>query len=330
MRTLKKGWSSVLPAWWRREHTALGAALLVQVILAAIILWPQPVARGEAGPLLPNFKPEEVAKITIRDAQGATLVLERQGDWVLADTDGFAAKAETVNGFLNKLASVRTDRLVARTEASQRQLRVAADAFEREVTLQMASGITQTLYLGTSPGYGVTHIRLGGQAETYLTDALTVWNVGTAPSSWVDTAYVNVPQEEAKRIVIRNAQGEFALVKKAENAWTLEDLAADEALNETYVNSLASRALSLYLLRPLGKAPKPEYGLDQPQATVSIEAGEKSLEWAIGARGGDGSYVVKSSASPYYVRASEYAVQDFLQKSRADLLQPPATPTPAK
>lgn len=318
------------PAWWRRGHTALVIALLVQVALGLAVFWPRPSSRAEAGPLLSGFKPEEVTKITLRDAQGATLILERQGDWVLADTDGFPAKAETVNGFLNKLASVRTNRLVARTEASQRQLRVAADAYEREITLQMTSGETQTVYLGTSPGYGVTHIRLGGQAETYLTDALTVWNVGTAPASWIDATYVSVPQAEAQRIVIQNAHGQFALVKKAENAWTLEDLAEGETLNEALVNSLASRALSLYMLRPLGKDPKPEYGLDQPQATLSVEAGEKSLSLAIGQRAEDGSYVIKSSASPYYVRASEYTVQDFVEKARADLLQPPATPTPAK
>lgn len=329
MNTLQRVWSRVLPAWWRREHSALGAAFLVQVILAAVILWPRPVSRAEAGPLLEGFKPEDVTRITLRDAQGTSLILERQGDWVLAGTDGFAAKAETVNDFLNKLAGVRANRLVARTEVSQRQLRVAEDAYEREVTLETASGAAYTVYLGTSPGYGVTHIRLKGQAETYLTDALTVWNAGVAPSSWVDTAYVSIPQEEAKRIAFRNAQGEFALVKGAENKWILEDLAPTEVLNEPLANSLASRALSLYLMRPLGKAPKAEYGLDQPQGTVAIEAGEKSLTLSIGQRLEDGCYVVKSSASPYYVCASEYTVQDFLQKTRADLLQPPATPTPA-
>lgn len=328
MKVLKRLCSRLFPAWWRREHTVLSTVLVAQGILAAALLWPRPASRAVAGPLLADFRPEEVAKITIRDAQGTALVLERQGDWVLGETDGFPAKPEAVNKFLNNLASVRADRLVARTEVSQRQLRVAKDAYEREVTLEMASGQTQTVYLGTSPAYGVTHIRLGGRVETYLTDALTVWNVGTAPASWIDTSYVSVPEADVTRIVVKNAQGEFALIKGAENKWALEGLAG-EAANDVLVTSLATRAISIYMVRPLGKEPRPEYGLEAPQATVVVEAGEKTVSLAIGARDESGNYAAKSSGSPYYVRLSEYTVKDYIEKGRADLLQAPATPTPA-
>ncbi|MFQ5812255.1 MAG: SBBP repeat-containing protein, partial [Anaerolineae bacterium] len=111
-------------------------------------------------------------------------------------------------------------------------------------------------------------------------------------------------------------------------------LNADETLNENNVKSLTSRVSSLRMLRPLGKTGQDDYGLDTPNAVVTVqtrdeEGNTKSYTIRVGAKSDeDNSYVVISSESPYYVRVSEYTVKDFVEKVRDDFLELPPTPTP--
>ncbi|NIS83474.1 MAG: hypothetical protein GTO14_25495 [Anaerolineales bacterium] len=43
----------------------------------------------------------------------------------------------------------------------------------------------------------------------------------------------------------------------------------------------------------------------------------------------DNSYVVHSSESPYYVRVSEFADKDMVEKAREDFVETISTPTPS-
>ncbi len=91
--------------------------------------------------------------------------------------------------------------------------------------------------------------------------------------------------------------------------------------------STVSQASRVSMSRPLGKVNESAYGLDDPQAVVSIRTGEVVATLEIGNQFvKDSSYVVKSSDSEYYVRVSEFAVSSLLEKTRDDFLQLPPTP----
>jgi hypothetical protein len=69
--------------------------------------------------------------------------------------------------------------------------------------------------------------------------------------------------------------------------------------------------------------------MDEPNAVVTVETGEKTITLRVGAKEPDANrYVVISSESPYYVRVYEYSVRDLVEKTRDDFLQLPPTPTP--
>lgn len=309
-------------SWLRREHYWLMAALLVQIALVVAVFWPRAAVEAAGAPLFPGLTAEQIVEVAIRDERGESLALLRQGDgWVLADTDGFPAKEAAVQTLLEQIVTLRTDRLVTRTKTSHGPLQVAADAFVREIALRTAEGASYTLYLGSSPSYGATHFRLAGQDETYLTGGLTSWTASAAPASWVDTAYLSVPQADVRRLAVSNALGEYTLVRDAEGQWTLEDLAEGETMDSAVAASLAARATSFNLLRPLGRTEQPDYGLAAPQATVTLETATETLTLRVGSQGVDGSYIVKSSGSDYYVRVSEYAVKDLAEKGREALLK---------
>jgi len=317
-----------------RTNRILAVVLVVQIVLIAVAFWPRPasVAGGES--LLAGLEAEQIAQLTISDETGDQVKLAKEmGNWVLPEADDYPCTENTVPEFLDKIVALKANRLVTQTPASHKRLKVADDAFERRIELELADGAIHSLYLGTSPSYGVSHVRVVGRDEVYLA-SLSASDAGVNASNWVDTLYFSVTQDQIVALTLEKANGRFEFEKDEAGTWTMKDLAADETLNENNVKSLVSRASSLRMLRPLGKTEQDDYGLKEPNAVVTVETRDdegntKTSTILVGAKDDeDNSYVVISSESPYYVRVSEYTVKDFAEKVRDDFLELPPTPTP--
>jgi hypothetical protein len=316
-------------------NTILVVLLVLQLIVAAIVILPGTAAPGEAeaGALLPEVEAEHIAGLTITDADGRTVHLAKvEGNWVLADADAYPTQADVVPEFLNKIVALKASRLVTETPGSHKRLKVAADDFERQIDVAMDDGSQTRFYLGSSPSYAATHVRVDGEDEVYLTSELSAQDARPEATAWVDRVYFSVPQEQVVALTLENAQGRLEFVKEGE-AWTLADLAEGETLNQSALTTLLSRATSVSMQRPLGKEEKGEYGLAEPSAVVILETqseeGEaKTYTLRVGAQDpADNSYVFVSSESPYYVRVAQFSAQDFVEKVRDDFLVQP-TPTP--
>lgn len=323
-----------------RTNQILAAALAVQIVLVAVAFWPKSasVAGGES--LLAGLEAEQITQLTISDGTGDQVKLAKEmGSWVLPEADDYPCTENKVPEFLEKIVALKTNRLVTQTPASHKRLKVADDAFERRVELELADGTTRLLYLGTSPSYGAIHVRADGQNEVYLA-SLSASDAGVNASNWVDTLYFSVTQDQIVALTVENGNGSFDFEKDDAGTWMMRDLAADETLNENNVSGLVSRIASLRMLRPLGKTEQNDYGLQEPSAVVTIqtrdgEVNTKTYAIRVGAKSDeaaganeDNSYVVISSESPYYVRMGEYVVRDFVEKMRDDFLELPPTPTP--
>ncbi|MBL7183566.1 MAG: DUF4340 domain-containing protein [Anaerolineae bacterium] len=317
-----------------RTNQILAAALAVQIVLVAVAFWPKPasVAGGES--LFDGLEAEQITQLTISDETGNQVKLSNElGSWVLPEAGDYPCLESKVPEFLEKIVALKTNRLVTQTPASHKRLKVADDDFQRQIELELADGTTHRLYLGSSPRYGVSHVRAGGQNEVYLA-SLSASEAGVNASNWVDTLYFSVAQDQIVALTVENANGCFEFEKDEAGTWTMKYLAADETLNENNVKSLATRVSSLRMLRPLGKTEQDDYGLKEPNAIVTVETrdGEgntKTYAIRVGAKSEeDNSYVVIASESPYYVRVSNYTVKDFVEKARDDFLELPPTPTP--
>ena len=317
-----------------RTNRILAVVLAVQIVLVAVVLWPKPasVAGGES--LFAGLETEQITQLTISDETGKQIKLAKEmGNWVLPEADDYPCLGNKVSEFLEKIVALKTNRLVTQTPASHKRLKVADDAFERRIELELADGTTHRLYLGASPSYGAIHVRADGQDEVYLA-SLSASEAGVNASNWVDTLYFSVAQDQIVALTLENANGRFEFEKDDAGTWMMKDLAADETLNENNVTGLASRVSSLRMLRPLGKTERDDYGLQEPNAIVTFETrdGEgntKAYTIRVGAKSDeDNSCVVISSESPYYVRVSEYTVKDFVEKVRDDFLELPPTPAP--
>lgn len=316
-----------------RLQRILAVLLVVQIVVSAIALWPRKANTGGGGPLFAGLQAGDIVAMTLADLEGNTLRLRQvAGSWVLPDFEDYPCKADTVTQALGKIVALNTRRLVTRTSASHKRLQVSSDSFVRRVEFETSGDGKYMVYLGSSPTYGTTHVRSEGSDETYLAGDLTPWEFSPAPQSWVDTSYLSLARDQIRTIAVSNAKGRWTLRKEGEGQdapWTLADLQPGEEPARDTINLLVSRASSVSLLKPLGKTRRPEYGLDDPLAVVTIEKNDGTLvTLLIGAQDpADKSYVVHASTSAYHVRVSEYAVKAFVENARSDLLAPQVTPT---
>jgi len=313
-----------------KTNRILAGLVALQLVVAAVVLWPRPAASGKSASLLPGVEAGQIVGLTITDAQDRTITLARvDGNWVLPEAGGYPAEDEAVTTLVGEIAGLRTDRLVTQTAASHKRLEVAEDEFQRRIDVELADGTTQRLYVGNSPSWRAAHVRADGQDEVYLTSDLTAQDVGVEATAWVDPVYFSVERDQIVRLTIENAQGSLDLVKEGET-WTLEGLPAGETLDETKLNGLLSRVTSVSLREPLGKDDAAAYGLDDPLAVVTIYLDDGSSQaLRVGSQDPeDNSYVVLASSSDYYVRVNEYSVQSFVEYGLQDLLVPPPTQAP--
>lgn len=312
----------------------LVVALIVQIALIAFVFWPRPAASSAAQPLLGALKASDITGLTITDDQGVSTRLVKQGDgWNAPDAADYPADAAKITPVLDKLVAIKTGQPVATTAASHAQLQVADNKFLRKLDLAQADGSRITLYLGSAAGGGQSvHARLGGQNEVFVTSGLAAWETNADLLSWINPVYLSVNAADVTGLTLKNTNGQFALTKDPQGQWQLAGLSSGETLDANKAAGLANAATSIRLTKPLGKAADPAWGLAQPSAVVTLQmkSGDqvKPITLTIGGLDpNDKSYVVKSSESDYFVRVSDFSVQELVSQDKAAFLA--ATPTPA-
>ncbi|GIV81913.1 MAG: hypothetical protein KatS3mg051_1267 [Anaerolineae bacterium] len=347
-----------------RLNKILAFILALQIVLlAARALWPESESRASGEALLADFDTAAVTQLRISDGDGKQVVLKKDGDeWVLPDYGNYPALPTRVSLLLDKIKGLRTDRLITRSTTSHRRLRVSSDEFERLIEIEGGDS-THKLYLGKSGGGNTLHVRLDDQPQVYLVSGLAVSDAGVAVSSWINTLYFSVPSDQVISLRLQNANGTFEFTKSGDS-WNMAGLAEGETLNEQALKTLLNQITALYMSAPIGKEEQADFGLDAPQATIILRVlepeetpeptpdiaqsplmtatpdpqatptatptpqyVEKEYTVLIGATRDDG-VVAKSSASDYYVLLTEAVADRFTQKTRADFITLPSTPTP--
>jgi len=309
----------------KNHHKILATVLVAQIALSVVVFWPRPTTAGQQEPLFPDLAKEDVTSLTIEDDQGNRIALQKvTGEWVMPDAGEYPAQSEEVEALLEKLTALTTGQLVTRSDTSHKRLRVAANDFARRIEFE-SSGGTETLYIGSSPQYGSVHFRLEGESEAYLTSQLTTWDVNASTSTWIDTSYHSVQQDDVARFTLENANGTFVF-ERDDDGWAMvePEMAEGEVLNETQVEAVLRRAAAVTIKSPLGLEEKGAYGLDDPTAEVIMETGDGTVTLTLGSKDDDdGSYVVKSSESAYYVHVSMNSVTALVQNDRDAFVDEP-------
>jgi hypothetical protein len=315
-----------------RYQWILAGVLVIQIILAIVVNLPQRT-QATSGPLLEGFDPNAIVEIRIENQTGDRLLLQQiDSEWVLPQKGDFPVNGEKVAELLEKVEKVQTNRLVTRTASSHSQLKVAEDDFISQIVLKKADGTLQRLFLGTSGGAGATHIRYSVNDRVYLTADLAAWEVSPTMSSWIDTTYLTLNQEQIMAVRIQNTNGTFNFTKGDDSLWIYEGVGEGEEFDTEAFLTTVNRLASIRMLEPLGTEVQPSWGFEDPGATVVFELQDETqstrqLTLTIGGMLAD-NYAAKSSDSPYYVKITPVYASSLLEMSHDSLLVTEPTPTP--
>ncbi len=310
-----------------KQNKLLAGLLALQAVVLIVVFWPSSSGSG-VGKLFPGLEEVKVTGVTITDPEGRSIRLTRSPfGCVLPDADDYPCLKGKLPAFLNRVAAITTASQVAETKGSHKRLKVADDEFERIIELETAGGARHKLYLGTSPRARSGHVRADGQDQVYLATGLSASDASVQATAWVDPVYFSVPEDKIAVLTQENSKGRLQLKKEEGGDWTLQGEDPGGTLDQAKAKALVTNLGSLRLLRPLGKEELGSYGLKEPTAVVTIQTadGDSSSNervLRIGAKDPEETgFFVKSSDSPYYVIMPDYAVQDFIDKGSADLLE---------
>lgn len=208
----------------RKTFTILLVVAAVLVVLAVIGQRPTgtgSIAGDSAGTLLlPALTGdlEDIEEILIDGAGGQRLVsLERSdGNWIVAELDGYQADGSAVNSLLIALAEARVAEEKTANPEFHSRLGVeaidSADATGIEITLVAADADRYAVVLGDAYSGGQRYARIAEDALSVLIDRSP--EAGQDPSDWVATEIIDIAADRVQRVEISHDDGEHLTIRK--------------------------------------------------------------------------------------------------------------------
>lgn len=299
------------------------AILGLQIILILIVFLFQRPVTASNNLIFPDLKAETVTTINISDSTGNLVSIEKKGEqWVLPLQDDFPVNVEAVQQLVEKLATIRDNRLVTRSEASHDRLSISNENFERKIEITI-NGNKEIIYFGSSPATGNIHFRLDGKPEVYLTNALTSSLISSSISGWVNTVIYQITSSSVKKIEISTNSDDFIFEPDTEAVWSAQPLEEGFQFDQSKWSSLLSGFTTLRFVEPVSKSQKAEYGFETPQAVMDIEyetdTGQSmSGKLVIGSQDGSGNYYATWSESDYIYLIPSYNAERFVNLTTDD------------
>ncbi len=212
-----------------RAQRLLAGLLAAQLLLLALFHNPFASRRAAADqPLLPGLASITPEKLEIDGGQGTSVILEREGGaWALGQPKGYPVTPGKVEKVIQDLEHLNVHRQVVSGSRYHAALKVAPNDFERRVRIWEKPGGNPRaeLYVGSSPSYGVSHVRVGGNDRVYEASGINSFDLPAEPASWVERNLVPIANQDVTRFELANRKGSFALEKQGAT-WTVRSPAS--------------------------------------------------------------------------------------------------------
>ena len=199
----------------------------------------------DAKPLI-TTEAQVIDELVISDKAGELRLNKTEGGWVIPALGGLAANEIKLTTVLSDLLNLKSDWPVASATGSRSRFEVSEDNFIRRVDLLSSNANVGRIYVGTSPGFKKSHVRLDGQKNIYSL-ALNTYDLPTEPADWLDKSLIsvqNISSIEGLDFKLVSTNGEWSLIS------TEKELASDSIVkvNEENANALDMALKTLTVL----------------------------------------------------------------------------------
>jgi hypothetical protein len=278
-------------------------------------------------PLLGLNRPAQVDKVTLEDGDGHKVLFQKRADrWVLADEAGFPVTRGRVESLVKRLAELRIGWPVASTSGAAQRFKVADDGFKERVTLSHGDKVLARLYVGTSPTYRKSNVRVDGEDDIYSAELQTV-DMPARADVWEDKALLTLNADDITRIdlpgVTLDHNGEGVKVEK---------LGAGEKTAPVESKALLNRIASLRYTASAGRMNRAD--ADKLPAAFEFSVKLKSgatRDYRFTQAAGAKDYLLDVSGQPWRFRVSANTLNSIKADGRSKLVTaaPPPAASPA-
>lgn len=326
----------------KRVNLWLGAALVVQLVLAAVLVTGNDrLTTARPGKRLVDFDPAQVDTLVV-EAPGAepVRIVRREGAWQVPARYGFPADGKKVTGILESLASMQPRLPAATSEQARSRFHVNETGFERRLRLLSGDEEMATLYFGNSAGPGRVFVRRAG-ADAIYEVRFALWEANTDPAAWLDRDFLQRDPSEISAVSLPDVE-----LRRDGEHWKVAGLDEDLVTDGTRAGTVVSRLTSIRFEDVLGRradVPVPdaaygftlvaaggdevEYRLARHEAAAPADDEEGTDEAA--ATGGDreeeaadqpGDWLLTLSGSDYVFRIADSQARRIREFGRDDLV----------
>ena len=258
-----------------------------------------------------------IEKITIEQKGSPALVMKKSGDgWLLPDYFDFPVASDKLDGVTDKLFDASVSWPVATTPAAAKRFKVADDEFEKKLVVTTKGGTSNTLYMGTSPGFKKIHARLDDNDNIYAIK-FSVYELADKASDWADQSYLHVDRDDISKIELPGLE-----LNRESDVFAVKGLAENEQSNASQVQMLVTKLGNLSFQDVLGKTDKPEYKQAEPELVYSLrlKSGDQ-LSYTFSKWADKEDYVLKPSSKAYYFKVAKTTVDSLKEFSREKLVE---------
>lgn len=259
----------------------------LQILLVAILYAGDSTEQSLFRPLLGENADDlsmDVEKIVIEDAQTAQQLELRQksGQWQLPD--GLPLNQSKLDSVLSSLFALRTNWPVATTTSSHDRFEVDEEKYQKRIQLYSGGEVQAELFIGTSPGFKKSHVRVAGKDEVYALP-LNNFEYSVSSDDWLDNSLLHLGS-------LSKIQGSGYDLSFIANQWGLASRPEGKVLLQDKVKELATAIQTLNV-----------QGV-QSQKLATFPVGIK-----VNSDKGELSYQLFKDASNYALQRSDHDIQ---------------------
>ncbi|HEY7790971.1 MAG TPA: DUF4340 domain-containing protein, partial [Vicinamibacterales bacterium] len=268
-----------------------------------------------------SVEADKINEVTIDASSGKRTTLKKvDGDWretVPADAPADAAEA---SGIVTGLASLDIDRVIDEKPADLKPY--GLDKPTMQIGFSTESGQKKQLVIGSKNATGVDmYAKLPDGPRVFLVPSYLEQTFDKTPFDLRDKALLTFDRDKLDELTIATPKQTLAFTKQGAGSWTMDKplhAAADDLTLENLVGRLQATQMKSIVADDATDLKK--YGLDKPQAQVTLAAGSAQTTLQIGAKAPDGNLYARDAAQPRIVTV-EASLLDDLDKAPNDFRQ---------
>lgn len=265
---------------------------------------------------------DTIDQVTVTSESGETTTLKKiDGDWRETAPADAPADAAEASGIVTSLASLDLDRVV--DDQPKDLTPYGLDKPRMTVSFDTEKDKNaRRLLIGNKNATGVDlYAKLAGSPRVFLIGSYLEDTFNKTPFDLRNKTLLDFDRDKVNAITVATPAHTVALARQGAGVWTLEKplhAAGDDLTIENLIGQLqAAQMKSIVADTAIDLK---QYGLDKPQAQVTLAAGSAQTTLQIGAKAPDGNLYARDLAQPRIVTV-EASLLDDLNKSPEDFRQ---------